>query len=608
MAKKLKFDFTALHLERYAEKAHATAPAERPHTAGLLGSSQAHRSCLHWCFRFTGRSDFVLGMRSLLTCVLCVVLLTTSLVALQQTSQAKGKPVLLEGTPVFEIQWGYGDFSPEHRASLISSKLRHIADDPTIKPEIRLLPNELAIDLAVDDIIIGSVFSGDAKAAGVSKEELAQRWKTAMERSIIDYRVRYGWQRRVARGLAALLLIGLCIGLLVTVRRGTNALAARTVARLENQVRQTRKQVLALIPNSQIKEVVPRLFALLRITLSLALLIALFQLLLWTYPPTRSFATQLVAAVADPIKELAGKFWASAPNILTVFLIGYVTWCVVRFVRFFFHKIANRTLHFARFKPRWAETTQHLVSILIVICALLVAYPYIPGSESAAFKGITLFIGVLASIGSAGVVPNMISGIMLTYMDAFEVGDVIKIGDTYGVVHDTGILSTTLRSHATELITIPNSSIWSNNITNFSRRVGDGASLFAKVGIGYDAPWRQVEAILKTAAAQTAGIRTTPEPYVIASSLDQFNVTYEVHAFVDTGCPVYEVKSRLHKNILDACNEFGVQIMTPSYEGDPEQAKVVRKEQWFQAPAGTTSKAARAAGVNTDDEGPGKAA
>ena len=562
-----------------------------------------------WCFCFVGSSDFLLGMRSVITCVLCAVFLTAPLVAFQQTSPAKGYPVLLQGNPVVEIQWGYGNFSPDSRASIISSKLKRIADDPTIKPEIRLVPNELAIDLKAGDVILGSVFTGDAKAAGISKEELAQRWKTAMERSIVDYRERYGWQRRVGRLLAALLLIGLCAILFVVVRRGTQALSVRTVARLQNQVRKTHKQVLALIPNSQINEVVPRAFALLRITLSLALLVALFQLLLWIYPPTRSLASHLVAAVAAPIKDLMVKFWANAPNVFIVFLIGYVTLYAVRFVRFFFHKIANRTLQFARFKPRWAETTQHLVSILIVICALLVAYPYIPGSESPAFKGITLFIGVLASIGSAGVVPNMISGIMLTYMDAFEVGDVIKIGDTYGVVHDTGILSTTLRSHATELITIPNSSIWSNNITNFSRRVGDGASLVAKVGIGYDAPWRQVEGILKTAAARTAGVRTSPEPYVLTSSLDQFNVTYELHAFVDAGCPVYEVKSRLHENILDACNEFGVQIMTPSYEGDPEQAKVVRKEQWFAAPAGASRKAARAAGVsNKDEEGAGKAA
>jgi small-conductance mechanosensitive channel len=548
-------------------------------------------------------------MRSVFACVLCTVFLATGLVALQQPSQAQRYPVVLEGNPIFEIQWGYGNFSAEYRASLISSKLRRIADDPTIKPEIRLQPNELAIDLTAGDVFLGSVFSGDAKAAGVSKEELAQQWKSAMERSVVEYRGRYSWQRRVARLLAALLLIGLCVILFVVVRRGTQALSVWTVARLQNQVRQTHKQVLALIPNSQIGEVVPRIFTLLRMTLLLALLIALFQLLLWIYPPTRSLASHLVAAVAAPIKDLMVKFWTNAPNIFIVFLIGYVTLYAVRFVRFFFHKVANRTLQFARFKPRWAETTQHLVSILIVICALLVAYPYIPGSESPAFKGITLFIGVLASIGSAGVVPNMISGIMLTYMDAFEVGDVVKIGDTYGVVHDTGILSTTLRSHATELITIPNSSIWSSNITNFSRRVGDGASLVAKVGIGYDAPWRQVEAILKTAAARTTGIRTSPDPYVLTSSLDQFNVTYELHAFVDTGCPVYEVKSRLHENILDACNEFGVQIMTPAYEGDPESVKMVRKEQWFAAPAGASKKVARAAGgSNKDEGGTGKAA
>ncbi len=525
--------------------------------------------------------------------------------------QSKSYPVLLEGNRVFEIQWGYGNFPAEHRASLITSKLKRIADDPTIKPEIKLLPNELAIDLAAGDFFLVTVFNGDAKAAGVSKEELARRWQSAIEQSIVDYRARYGWKRRVARGVIALLLIGLCGVGLIAVRQTTQALSVRTVARLQNQVRQTNKQVLALIPNSQIDKVVPRFFRMIRMAVSLALAIGLFQLLLWIYPPTRSAASRFISAVASPIKELFEKFWANAPNLFIVFLIGYVTWVAVRFVRFFFHKIADRTLQFARFKARWAETTQYLVSILIVICALLVAYPYIPGSESPAFKGITLFIGVLASIGSAGVVPNMISGIMLTYMDAFEVGDVIRIGETYGVVHDTGILSTTLRSHATELITIPNSMIWSNNIINFSRRVGDGATIVAKVGIGYDAPWRQVEGILKTAAARTPGVRSSPEPYVLTASLEQFNVTYELHAFVDAGCSVYKVKSQLNENILDGCNEFGVQIMTPSYEGDPEAAKLVRKEKWFAAPAGITRSGGNGAVADpstTEGQEKGKAA
>src|SRR5262249_25448668 len=185
-------------------------------------------------------------------------------------------------------------------------------------------------------------------------------------------------------------------------------------------------------------------------------LIVTFQLLLWIYPPTRSVATQVISTVAAPIKQLLARFWANAPNLMVVVIIAFTTFYVLRFLSFFFHKIEDHTLHFTRFKARWAETTKYLVSILIVVCALLIAYPYIPGSQSPAFKGITLFIGILASIGSTGVIPNMISGILLTYMDAFEVGDLVKIGDTYGLVHDTAILSTTLRCHATELITIPN--------------------------------------------------------------------------------------------------------------------------------------------------------
>src|SRR5215813_448033 len=152
-------------------------------------------------------------------------LLLTGAVVSQQSAESKGSPVLLHGTPVFQIQWGYGNFPPEYRASVITSKLKAVADDPTIKPEVKLVPNELGIDIVAGNVLLGSVFPGDARASGLSKEELAQQWKSAIERSIVDYRARYGWQRRVARGVAVLLLIGLCALLLMVVRRVTHALS-----------------------------------------------------------------------------------------------------------------------------------------------------------------------------------------------------------------------------------------------------------------------------------------------------------------------------------------------------------------------------------------------
>jgi small-conductance mechanosensitive channel len=503
-------------------------------------------------------------------------------------SEPKSYPATLEGAPVFEIHWGYGNFSAQYRASAITEKLERVADDPTIKPEISLLPNEMAIDMKAGDVFLGSVFEGDAKAAGVSKEELARQWKSEIERSVVDYRDRHRWYHHLVRSLAGVLLLLMAVWLVTALRRRTQALSARAVTHLHARFSTTRRQVVALIPNSQIDKVVPRLFGLLRLVLSVAVVFIAFHILLWLYPPTRYLADRLMAAAIGPIKTLGARFWANVPNLFIVLIVGVATWYALRLSRFFFDRIADGTLRFSAFRPRWAQTTQHLVSLFIVICALLVAYPNIPGSDSPAFKGVTLFIGVLASIGSAGVVPNMISGIMLTYMDAFQVGDVVRIGDTWGVVYETSILSTTLRSRATELITIPNSMIWSNHITNFSRRVDDGASLVAKVGIGYDTPWRQMEAILKTAAARTEGVKTSPEPYVVTSALEQFNVVYELHAFVDAGVPIYHVQSHLNENILDCCNESGVQIMTPAYESDPEQAKVVRSEQWSATRAGTT--------------------
>ena len=209
-----------------------------------------------------------------------------------------------------------------------------------------------------------------------------------------------------------------------------------------------------------------------------------------------------------------------------------------------------------------------------MILAVLIAYPYIPGSESAAFKGVTLFLGVLVSLGSTGLVSNLVSGIMLTYMDAFQVGDMVMIGEESGYVVKKSVLTTQLRTRTNRVITIPNANVLTNRVVNLTSPDSRGLVVTSTVGIGYEVAWRQVEALLKLAASRTPGVRSSPEPFVLERALDQFSVTYEINAYLEHGVRLYLAEAELNRNILDAFSDAGVQIMTPSYEGDPEQPKV----------------------------------
>jgi small-conductance mechanosensitive channel len=213
-------------------------------------------------------------------------------------------------------------------------------------------------------------------------------------------------------------------------------------------------------------------------------------------------------------------------------------------------------------------------------------YPHVPGSESPAFKGISIFLGVLFSLGSSSAISNIIAGYTMTYRRAFKVGERIKVDDITGDVTDIRLLVTHLRTIKNEEIIIPNSKILNSDIVNYTTYARErGLILHTTVGIGYEVPWRQVEAMLMLAAERTPRILKDPKPFVLQKSLGDFAVTYELNVYIDDPHGMAQIYSELHKNVLDAFNEYGVQIMTPAYEGDPDQLKVVPKDQWFAAPA-----------------------
>jgi small-conductance mechanosensitive channel len=220
---------------------------------------------------------------------------------------------------------------------------------------------------------------------------------------------------------------------------------------------------------------------------------------------------------------------------------------------------------------------------------LVVAYPHIPGSSSEAFKGVSIFIGLMFSLGSSSVIANLMAGYTMIYRRAFKVGDRIVVKDLTGDVTEIRLMVTHLRTVKNEEIVVPNSDILGSHVINYSTLARSrGLILHTTVGIGYETPWRQVEAMLRVAAERTTGLLKEPAPFILEKSLGDFAVTYELNAYCDNPQRMGPLYSAMHQNILDVFNEHGVQIMTPAYEGDPESPKVVPKDQWYLAPAEPT--------------------
>lgn len=304
------------------------------------------------------------------------------------------------------------------------------------------------------------------------------------------------------------------------------------------------------------------------------------------FPWTREFAGNLFSVVVNPLQTMGRGLLQMVPGLVFLIILFIFTRYVLALIYLFFEAVESGRITVTEFEPAWAKPTYRLVRVFVVALALVVAYPYIPGSGSEGFKGVSLFIGVLVSLGSQSLIGNIIAGFTLIYRRTFKPGDRVQIGDHVGIVEQSRVMATYLRTIKNETVVVPNSNIINEDITNFSTLAQQrGLILHTTVGIGYETPWRQVEAMLLEAAARTPGLMREPKPFVLQKALGDFAVTYEINGYCDQPLTIERVYSQLHQNILDLFNEYGVQIMTPAYEHDPEEAKVVPRNQWYASPA-----------------------
>jgi small-conductance mechanosensitive channel len=518
--------------------------------------------------------------------LVCVVALSAAPQASSGTQSAAAS-VQLDNRNVLEIRWGYKTFTPAARAARISHTLEELGKDPSV-PHFSVQPEEVTVDVMSGETLVASVFEGDAKSAGVSKEQLAGQWAAAMQAAVDRYRREHSARLKLTRVALAVVLIAVCLAVLVVLRALAHRLAQLARTTLEERAARTDRRLALFITHERTQKIVVGVVNVARFVLSLWIVWSTVRLILSVFPSTRQFSDRMEESILVPIRHFVDALLASLPSLVFVILVVIATWYSTRFIHFFFSRVREGAITLKGFRPFWAPTTDRLVSIALAVLAVLVAYPYIPGAESPAFKGVSLFLGVLLSLGSTGVVANAMNGISLTYLDAFEVGDLVKIGDVEGWIMKMGMLTTRVYTRKNESVTIPNSVVMSKAIVNFHKPDQEDVIVSSKVGIGYDVPWRQVEGILKLAARRTRGITAAYEPFVLELSLNTFDITYEVNAHIEPGELLFIVSAELNRNILDAFNEFGVQIMTPAYMADPQQDKVVPRGRWYQPPATPT--------------------
>ena len=504
-------------------------------------------------------------------------------------STAHTAPVIFNGRELTEVV-GIRAYPATRRAAEIANSLEAIAEDASIDPDsLTIVKLESRDDIVHGDQWIMSVFGFDAAYVGLDDRHiLSDTYLTRIRESIREYRLDRTSERIKANIITAVKRTLALIFLLVVLRwffRWIDRLVEKIFKR---HIKKLEAKSMRVIQSEQVWRFVRAVMTLLKTLLTLGLIYIFLNYVLKLFPQTRYPAQMLLDLVLDPLQSMASGFINYLPSLFFLIVLFLVTRYLLGLLYGFFDAVNHQNLQFRNFEAEWAWPTYRIVRIIVFVFALVIAYPYIPGSSSDAFKGISLFLGVLLSLGSTSVISNIIAGYTMTYRRAFRIGDRVRIGETIGDVLDSRLLVTHIRSLKNEMVIIPNSTILNSEIINYSTlaKKKEGIILHTSVGIGYEVPWRQVEAMLIEAASRTRGLLQQPAPFVLQTALTDFSITYELNAHTRDAANMAGLYSDLNRSIQDVFNEYGVQIMTPNYVADTPDQKLVPKDHWYEPPAG----------------------
>lgn len=480
-----------------------------------------------------------------------------------------GHPVVLEKDTLFYIYSKIGPYKPTDRVNTIQRRITALVKEGDFEPDsLKVIDSELSSDIWFKDRVVFSVTDEDAVAEGGSRKALAQKNMAILQaklnedlksRSIKTILLRTGLT------LLELLIIYLLIRYINKLFEFTKRWLIDARGRILKGIRfkgyefldTERELKVALFLNNILRWLV------IVIVLYLALPI-LFSIFPWT----RGWAEKLFGYVLDPLTNVLSAVFNYVPNLFTIAVIYLVTRYVVQFIEFLAGEVEKGSLVISGFYPDWAKPTFSIVKVLMYAFMFIVIFPYLPGSDSPVFQGVSVFLGVLFSLGSSTAISNMVAGLVITYMRPFKIGDRIKIGEITGLVLEKSMLVTRIRTIKNEDITIPNASVLSGHTINYTTSAKDlGLILHTTVTIGYDVPWQTVHDLLIKAANDAEGILKdeNKRPFVLQTSLDDFYVAYQLNAYTAQPEKMALIYSNLHQQIQDKFAAAGVEIMSPHF-------------------------------------------
>ena len=502
--------------------------------------------------------------------------------------QAQPVPVVVDGKALFDLHALASSVTLQDRAAAIAKHIIGISEHPRseIQNDIHVTDEDGLSFILFGDMIVMTITDHEARLVGKPRETLAAEYAATIREAALARNAEYS-KAALRAGLwraggATLLFIAVLSGIRIASRKLHGKLDR--IQRTDAHV--IRLQKAQLISAERLRSITA---ALLRIAEAIAILISLYLyvgFLLASFPHTRAYAALLWSAVKSPLLVLQRELVLYLPNVFPIAVIIGLIYGLTKIAKFIFTHVGLGHIVIPGFYEEWAIPTYKLTKGLLIAFALIAIFPYLPGSKSHAFQGIGIFVGALLSLGSTSVVANVVSGFVLTYTRAFKIGDRVRIGEAFGDIVAKTTFVTRIRTPKNVEIAIPNALVLTTQVLNYSAMAEERKlTLHTEVTIGYDAPWRQVEALLLLAAEHTPDVLRDPAPYILQTGLSDFYVKYELNVYVAVPQQMPTIYANLHRNIQDAFNEYGVQIMSPHYMTDRAAPTFVPKGKWFEAPA-----------------------
>lgn len=478
-----------------------------------------------------------------------------------------GFPVVPFGDTLFYIYNKLGPLQPSDRAQNINRKLAKLSDDPFFAADsIRAIQNENNIDVAYNDLVLLSVTDDDALWLSQDKMTVAQDYAAIIKKAVLQEKKDNSLQSILIRIGWLLLIIVIFSAIVYGINRLFKRLRKKIVREKDRYFKGVKVKEYALLNQQKQVGIVFNVLRIARIIFILFIFYITLPFVFSIFPWTKGIADKLIDWTLSPVKSIFLGFVHYLPKLLTILVIYFITRYLVKLVNYLAEEIATGNLTINGFYADWARPTASGIKFLLYAFMFVVVFPYLPGSDSKIFQGVSVFLGILFSLGSSSAISNVIAGFVITYMRPFKIGDRVKIGEITGDVIEKNLLVTRLRTIKNEEITVPNASILSGHTINFTTSSKDlGLILHTTVTIGYDVPWKQVHEMLIGAAMATDGIMKDRTPFVLQTSLDDFAIAYEINVYTDHSHKMALIYSDLHRNIIDHFNAAGVEIMSPHF-------------------------------------------